>query len=144
MEKCLDRNCVVGALLVDLSKAFDCLPHSLLIANLHAYGFDITSTEYLKDYLSHRKQNIKIDNTFIYWTNILHGVPQDSILGPLLFNLFLCNLCLFLPNTNLESYPDDSSPFVMGILELEVIDEIKSGGKPYLKVSEKLYGSNSR
>ena len=49
----LDRNGACGALLKDLSKAFDCLQHSLLISKRHAYGFDKTSTEYLKDYLSH-------------------------------------------------------------------------------------------
>ena len=57
---------------------FDCLLHSLLIAKLPAYGFDKTSTEYLKDYSSHQKLKIKINKTFRNWTNILHGVPQGS------------------------------------------------------------------
>ena len=85
-KKCLGSDGACGALLNDLLKAFDCLPHSVSIAKLHAYGFDKTSTEYLKDYLSHRKQKIKINKTFSKWTNILHGVPQGSILGPLLFS----------------------------------------------------------
>ena len=84
-KKCLDSNGVCGALLTDLPKAFGCLPHSLLIAKRHVYRFDKTSTECLKDYLNHRKWNIKI-NMFSNWTNILHGVHQGSILGPLLFN----------------------------------------------------------
>ena len=125
-KKCLDSNGECGALLTDLSKAFDCLPHSLLIAKLHAYGFDKTSTEYLKDYLSHRKQKIKINKTFSNWRNILHGVPQGSILGPLLFNVFLCDLFLFIPNIDLVSYADDNTPFAMGSSELEVINEIKT------------------
>ena len=57
---------------------FDCLLHSVLIAKLPAYGFDKTSTEYLKDYLSHRKLNIKINKIFSNWTNILmvyHKAP---------------------------------------------------------------------
>ena len=74
-KRCPDSNGARRALLTDLSKAFDCLPHSLLIAKLHAYGFDKTSTEYLKDYLSHRKLKIKINKTFSNWTNILLGVP---------------------------------------------------------------------
>ena len=125
-KKYLDSNGECGALLTDLSKAFDCLPHSLLIAKLHAYGFDKTSTEYLKDYLSHRKQKIKINKTFSNWRNILHGVPQSSILGPLLFNVFLCDLFLFIPNIDLVSYADDNTPFAMGSSELEVINEIKT------------------
>ena len=106
---------------------FDCLPHSLLIAKVHACGIYKTSTEYLKDYLSHRKLKIKIYKTFSNWTNILHGVPQGSILGPLIFTVFLYDLFLFKPNIDLVSYADDSTPFAMGgSSELEVINEIKS------------------
>ena len=90
--------------------------------------FDKTSTEYLKDYLSHQKQKIKINKTFSNWTNsnILHRVPQDTILGPLLFNVFLCDIYLFVPNVDLVSYADDNTPFAMGSSELEVINEIKN------------------
>ena len=74
---------------------FDCLPHSPLIAKVHAHGFAKTSTEYLTDYLSHRKLKIKIYKTFSNWTNILHGVAQGSILGSLVFTVFLYDLfCL--------------------------------------------------
>ena len=126
-KKCVDSSGACGALLTDLSKAFDCLPHSPLRAKLHAYGFDKTSTEYLKDYLSHRKLKIKINKTFSNWTNILHGVPQGSMLGPLLFTVFLYDVFLFKPNINLVSYADDNTPFAMGgSSELEVINEIKS------------------
>ena len=98
-----------------------------MIAEVHAYGFDKTSTGYLKDYLSHRKPKIKINKTFSNWTNILHGVPQGSILGPLIFTVFLYDLFLFKPNIDLVSYADDSTPFAMGCSsELEVINEIKS------------------
>ena len=101
------------------------MPHSLLIAKLHAYGFDKTSTEYLKDYLSHRKLKIKINKTFSNWTNILHGVPQGFILGLLIFNVFPCDLFLFKPNINLVRYADNT-PFATGSSsELEVINEIK-------------------
>ena len=134
-KKCLDSNDACGALLTDLSKAFDCLPHSLLIAKLHAYGFDKTSTKYLKDYLSHQKQKIKINKTFSNWTNILHGVTQGSILGPLLFNIFLCDLFLFIPNIDLVSYADDNTPFAMSSSELEVINK-ECSGMPYFVVSK--------
>ena len=123
-KKCLDKNGACRALVPDLSKAFDCLPHSLLIAKLDAYGFDKTSTEYLKDYLNHRKQEVKINKTFSNWTNILHGVPQGSILGPLIFNVFLCDLFLFKPNIDLVSYADDNTPLAMGSSQLSVAESV--------------------
>ena len=80
-----------------------------------------------KDYLSHRKLKIKINNAFSNWTNILHGIPQGSILSPLIFTVFLYDLFLFKPNIDLVSYADDNTPFAMGgSSELEVINEIKS------------------
>ena len=114
------------------------MPHSLFIIKLHAYGFDKTSAEDLKDYLSYRKLKTKINETFNSWTNILHGVPQGSILGPLIFNVFLCDLFLFKPNIDLVSYADDNTPFKMGgSSELEVINEIKGvAEKSYFAVSE--------
>ena len=69
--------------------------------------------------MSHWKQKIKINKTLRNWTNILHGV-QDSILVPLLFNVYLCDLFLFIPNIDLVSYADDNILFAMGSSELEV------------------------
>ena len=109
----------------DLPKAFDCLSHSLLIVKLHAYAFNKTSTEYLKDYSSHREKKIKINKTFSNCTNIRHGVPQGSILGPLFFNVFLCGLFLSIPNTNLLSYADDNTLFAMGSSELEKLIKLR-------------------
>ena len=106
---------------------FDCLPRSLLIAKVHAYGFNKTSTEYLRDYLNHCKLKIEIYKTFSNWTNILHGVPQGSILGPPIFTVFLDDLFLFKPSMDLVSYADDSTPFAAGFSsELKVINESKS------------------
>ena len=85
-----------------------------MIAKFPAYGFDKTSTEYLKDYLSHWKLKIKINKTVSNWTNILHCVPQDSILGTLIFNVFLCDLFLFKSNIVLVIYADNNISFAMG------------------------------
>ena len=66
------------ALLADLSEAFDCLYHDLLIAKLHAYGFDIPASRMLHNYLMNRNQRVKIDSTFGSWEEILFGVPQGQ------------------------------------------------------------------
>ena len=84
----LDKGGNYGALLTDLSKAFDYLSHDLLIAKLHAYGFDIPTLRLLHNYLINRNQRVKIDSAFSSWEEILFDVPQGSVLGPLLFNIF--------------------------------------------------------
>ena len=85
-----------AALLIDLSKAFDCLPHDVLIAKLHAYAIKKGSLNLLFSYLKNRKQRVRLNNTYKEWIEILFGVPQGSILDPLLFNTFSCNLFLSL------------------------------------------------
>ena len=80
-KEATDNNKAFGALLTDLSKAFDCLSHDLLIAKLHAYGLDIDSLNILQDYLSNRKQRTKLDSFYSSWEAILSGVPQGIIIG---------------------------------------------------------------
>ena len=77
---------------MDISKAFECLPQSLLIANLHAYGLHIDYCDHLVDYLSHRMQRVKISNARSSCETLSKGVPQGSILGPLLFDISLSML----------------------------------------------------
>ena len=87
-KKSVDKGKVFGALLPDLSKAFDCLDHELLTAKLNAYGFSLPALRLINDYLSNRKQRTKIENTYSTWLDIIFGVLQGSMLGPLLFNVF--------------------------------------------------------
>ena len=94
-KKTVDNGGVFGALLTDLSKAFDCIPHDLIIAKLEAYGFHIDALKLIHDYLSNRKQRVKVNDAYSSWKDIFYGVPQRSILGPLLFNKNLCQLFNF-------------------------------------------------
>ena len=77
------------ALMTDLSKAFDCLHHELLIAKLDAYGFDIKSVESIQQYFSNRKQRVKVRNAYSSWKEMFNGILQGSILALLIFNIFL-------------------------------------------------------
>ena len=109
-RQCLDNGGVSGALLTDLSKAFDCILHDLLIAKLAAYGFDYNSLQMLQSYLSNRKQITKINDAYSKYCEILFGAPQGSILGPLLFNIYICDKFSDIDNCNIASYADDNTP----------------------------------
>ena len=101
----LDNDYVVGGVLMDLSKAFDCIPHDLLIAKLLAYKIDDKIVQIFFSYLQNRKQCVKINNISSEFLNIISGVPQGSIAGPMLFNVFINDFFFLL----LHNFADDNT-----------------------------------
>ena len=128
-----------GALLADLAKAFDCLDHELLIVKLNAYGFTLPALKLVHDYLSNRKQRTKVNRTYSSWLEIIFGVPQGSILGPLLFNMFLTDFFF-----HIASYAGDNTPYVIANDINVVITSLEKASKVLFEWFENnLFKSNA-
>ena len=112
-KETLDGKGYTGAVLMDLSKAFDTINHELLIAKLYAYGFSKDALKLIFSYMSDRWQRRKIHKSFSSWSALLQGVPHGSVLGPILFNIYLSDLFYFL-RCDLCDFANDTTPYVCG------------------------------
>ena len=94
---------------MDFSKAFDCVPHDPLLAKLAAYGIDDNLILYIHSYLLNRKQWVCINNTLSEFNKVISGVPQGSIVGPILLNCFFNNFYYFIENASVHNFADDNT-----------------------------------
>ena len=106
-KEVIDRGNQFGTLLTDLSKTFDWIDHKLVIVKLHEYGVSSSALNIISSYLKHRTQRTKINDCFSARSNIEYGVPQGSILGPLLFNINMIDLFYKCEENDIANYADN-------------------------------------
>ncbi len=116
---------IAAMILMDLSKAFDCLPHNLIVAKLTAYGMSPSAIKLLINYLQHHQQRVKIGSELNDWMTILKGGPQVAILRLCLFNLFLHDFMYILEHSSPVNYADDNTLLATGETLMEAVEDVK-------------------
>ena len=123
----LDQNKIVGVVLMDLSKAFDCLPHELLIAKLASYGIQRNILLLLFSYLKDKTQIGDIKGKRSSFITVLAGVPQGSIIGTVLFNIFINDMIDIFETCNVNNFADDNGISTSAESVPEVIKNLEIG-----------------
>ena len=139
LEKCkifLDTGGKAEAVFMDLSKAFDCVKHDLVIAKLHAYGFSHDALTFLYSYLSDRQQRVKMNGSFSSKQKLNLGIPQGSVLGPLLFNIYLKQLLISVDDTEICNYADDTTLYTCDQNLQNLVERLENVSLKCLQLNE--------
>ena len=122
----------IGTIVIDLLKAYDCLPHDLLIAKLGEYGLGSSSLRLLMDYLNSSKQRTKVGSSYNKWSEIKRGIPQVSIPGPLLFNVFINDLFFVIEKSDIWNCADDNTLYFWAANLKTVLENLKYDARKLL------------
>ena len=122
----LDNNFIVGAVLTDLSKAFDCIRHDLSITKLSAYGLNSDPPCYIYSYVKDHKQSVQINNKQNEFDTIISGLLQGSIFGPILYNNFFNDFFFFIPKASVHNFVDHNTLFSFASTLKELLPILES------------------
>ena len=132
-KNALDNKKVTSALSMDLPKAFDCLQHDLIIAKLHAYGFEMQALKLIYSYLSNRFQSVRVKDTYSSANKVKSGVPQGTLLGVIPFNIQFNDIFEIIDEAELYNCADDNNLSAIGDSAIEAKNILKQETTVFLE-----------
>ena len=105
----VDQGKAIAAVFIDFSKAFDSIAHPLLLTKLQSIGVNNKALDWFKDYLTNRRQRVVVDGHVSSWSLVQQGVPQGSLLGPLLFSIYTNDMPSCVSTSSINMYADDTA-----------------------------------
>ena len=133
MKKSLDNENGFGAIVMDLSKALDCVNNELLTAKLHAYGLDLKWSKLIHIYLNINKQKVITKNSWSAVLKLEHGFPEALIVGLLFLNIHICDLFRFINAWEIVNDADDTTSYTAEVAITDVISSLEACSKMLFK-----------